>query len=701
MKRIVMRANTSVLGRFGAAIFGLFFAGLGVLFLVVGSNSLLKEAASSGWPQVDCQIRSVELLPSTRTDGGFEATIQFDGRSAGRPFTGSHVERDTDYATLQAFADRFPVGSPAKAHVDPANSAAPRLAVGARGPGSLGMVLLLLIPLAFVFIGLGILVAAWRRKGGPERSDRPISDTLGTRRLRQASKGLSLVIGLAFTLIGGGMSWWTLVKPGLKVADARSWTEVPGVVEFSRVVSIRGNKGSRTYRPEILFRYEVGGRTYRSSAVTFFSGSSSGLESKKQLVDRHPAGARVVCWVNPQNPADAVLNRDFSALAWLGVLALVFFLIGVAVLSGTLTKGRRTEVLRPVAEASVSQTLSLRAASTPLGRVFIALAVALFWNGIISIFIGLFIKGWNQGRTDWGLALFLIPFAVIGLALLGWLVRETLALANPRPSLQLSPGRLVSGQRVRVRWSFSGAVDRLDHLKITLMGRESAVRRRGKHTQTETSVFKRIILADTAERVRFREGETEISLPLDAPPSFEAEGQKLEWLIQVEGRIARWPDVQVDFPVTLESGAGALDVTPTPSGVVAEGGAPEWIEKDGFRLGVKGRRIHFRPGEVLEGAAAWALDAPPERVEVRLFWYAGDLSNPEVHRVAEETFEGLQAREVRSFRFSLPTGPVSLQGQLISLRWGLELIARRSSTTVLRWDLLMSHAENPLFLSRE
>lgn len=89
----------------------------------------------------------------------------------------------------------------------------------------------------------------------------------------------------------------------------------------------------------------------------------------------------------------------------------------------------------------------------------------------------------------------------------------------------------------------------------------------------------------------------------------------------------------------------------------------------------EGRRV-FAPGDTLEGDASWHLEEEPEWVGVRLYWRTEGKGDQDVDVVARERWEapGADAGS-RAFRFELPEGPYSFSGKLITLYWGLELVA--------------------------
>jgi len=87
-----------------------------------------------------------------------------------------------------------------------------------------------------------------------------------------------------------------------------------------------------------------------------------------------------------------------------------------------------------------------------------------------------------------------------------------------------------------------------------------------------------------------------------------------------------------------------------------------------------GRRV-FAPGDEVTGTVHWRLDEAPESVSLRLFWQTQGRGDSDVDVVEEKVVETPGADDRRPFRFRLPEGPYTFSGQLISLLWGLELVA--------------------------
>jgi hypothetical protein len=89
-------------------------------------------------------------------------------------------------------------------------------------------------------------------------------------------------------------------------------------------------------------------------------------------------------------------------------------------------------------------------------------------------------------------------------------------------------------------------------------------------------------------------------------------------------------------------------------------------------------KTKYRPGETVEGVAFWELDAPPKSVEIRLYWRTQGKGMVDVEVVESLPQSSHGPRDRRPFRFLLPPGPYSVSGTLVSIVWGVEVVAEPS-----------------------
>ncbi len=95
----------------------------------------------------------------------------------------------------------------------------------------------------------------------------------------------------------------------------------------------------------------------------------------------------------------------------------------------------------------------------------------------------------------------------------------------------------------------------------------------------------------------------------------------------------------------------------------------------------------YVPGEAVHGSMEWSLDQSPRSLELSLFWYTAGKGTRDVGVIDTRRFDSPGALGRKDFSFTLPDGPYSFSGKLISLIWALELtcspgveIARREIT---------------------
>jgi hypothetical protein len=81
----------------------------------------------------------------------------------------------------------------------------------------------------------------------------------------------------------------------------------------------------------------------------------------------------------------------------------------------------------------------------------------------------------------------------------------------------------------------------------------------------------------------------------------------------------------------------------------------------------------YRPGDVVAGTAHWHLQDDPQKVECRLIWYTQGKGDQDAGLGEVLVFEQPGPVDHRVFRFTLPNGPYSFSGTLISLTWAVEL----------------------------
>lgn len=293
-----------------------------------------------------------------------------------------------------------------------------------------------------------------------------------------------------FLALGGGFTWLGFVRPAMKIVAARQWVETPCRIVSSSVSSHEGSKGGTTFRVEISYMFHVDGHEYQSSRYGFSDMTSSGRERKAAIVNRYPPGSAAVCYVNPRDPNDAVLERWFTTDFWFVLIPLVFVLIGLGGLIYTVKAGKAAVPTAPGAPPWQHRpdwaAGSIRSSTKP--AMIGAWVFAALWN-TVSMPLLFLLPGEVFKKHNYPAAIgFLFP--VVGVGLLVWAVRATMRWRRFGESVfEMDPVPGVIGGAVAGRVRLGRWLQPADGFKVKLSCINRVVTGGGKNRSTRESVL--------------------------------------------------------------------------------------------------------------------------------------------------------------------------------------------------------------------
>ena len=363
-----------------------------------------------------------------------------------------------------------------------------------------------------------------------------------------------------FAIAGFAFLFLFFILPLCKIVDAMHWVATPCEITRSSVRTEGGDHD--TYSVDLAYTYTVAGRHYTGTRYHFSTGSSSGYAGKAAVVALYPPGKKTICYVNPRDPADAVIQRGLTPDLWAGLIPMVFVIAGIlGIVFNARAKNRRQEqfrawkppALRNAADFTAidSGTRELKPAATPLGKLLGVTFVAFFWNAIVSIFVTSAVQSWRNGHPTWFMNIFLIPFVLVGVGLIFWIGYSFLALFNPRMHLKITPGAVALGDSLSLEWTLEGRASALADLAITLEGSEQATYQSGENTNTARNTFRTIELVNTTNPADFASGRAQAALPRDSMHSLDTGHNKILWQLRVRGKIPGRPKLSEDYPLVI------------------------------------------------------------------------------------------------------------------------------------------------------
>jgi len=376
----------------------------------------------------------------------------------------------------------------------------------------------------------------------------------------------------------------------------RHFVETTCTVLSKQVIARHGSDGD-TYRPDIEFEYQVDRQVFRRQTYDITEMFTGGRERSEAAVAQFEVGKQYPCWYNPANPGEAVIVRGYSG--WLYLLLLIptsFIVIGIGGLVYTIlhwgTSAERRAVIaqqraqKDLFEAAdptdrtfptipddenltnspgIRLAYRLPIAMAPGWALFAAAIACLIWNGIVTVFVVMALNRHLEGRPDWFLTIFVVPFVAIGIALVAYLIRQLLITTGVGATrVEVSDHPLNPGYEFGVFLSQAGRLT-MNSLELVLACDEKATYKQGTDTRTERlrvfeqQVFKR----DAFEIEQSAPFETEclVRVPVSGMHSFKTDHNEISWSLVVRGEVEGWPDFERVFPVIVYPGDSGLQDT--------------------------------------------------------------------------------------------------------------------------------------------
>src|SRR5215510_15286921 len=107
-----------------------------------------------------------------------------------------------------------------------------------------------------------------------------------------------------------------------KMAAVSQWPSTMGTVMNSTIEWRSSSDSGSTAYPVVQYSYQVNGQPYQSSKLA--PGPEMGGTGAQKVVAMYPAGAQVMVFYNPQNPAEAVLERKARAQWFMWLMLAIF-----------------------------------------------------------------------------------------------------------------------------------------------------------------------------------------------------------------------------------------------------------------------------------------------------------------------------------------------------------------------------------------
>ncbi|RKX37532.1 MAG: hypothetical protein DRP64_17030 [Verrucomicrobia bacterium] len=518
-----------IVGKIIFSGFGLFFAVFGCFFVRMAWISLLETQAMQLWVETPCTIVSSEMQDAGED---YKLVLSYTYAFNGQTYTAERYGSEESYTAdsvgeIDQMQKILPPGKQTNCHVNPSNPSEAVLVLPAVKGGFAA------IGFTLIFPAFGILFATLPWLAG--RKKEKIQTEPGTKTKKRSGKWFLVLFGAVFTLVGLLALKPLFITPLQKTKDAKTWNSVPATVISSKVKSHDSDDGT-TYSVYIAYRYEVGGVEYLGDKYTFMGGSSSGHESKTEIVRQYPEGRRFSVYVDPANPSESVIHREFTSMMLLGLIPLVFSIVGI----GIMVAGFRAKKAKLDTKQAQEQIVILKGTS-PAGKAVGLIIFTVIWNSVVFLIF----------KSDAPI-LFHIVFGFFGVIMILASIHAILSNFNPRPVVEITPGNIRPGTSVAMRWRTGGRSDRIGKLTVTLqclkITTETTGSGKNRSTHTVKTPLHETILLETDSQKEIAQGTLQFPIPGEQPPSEPGHDGGIRWQLLFHGDISRWPDLKEELP---------------------------------------------------------------------------------------------------------------------------------------------------------
>jgi hypothetical protein len=244
------------------------------------------------------------------------------------------------------------------------------------------------------------------------------------------------ILASLFALPFAGVGVWMLWSVSSTISDAwqmRDWVQVEARLT-SGGYETRSGDDSDTYEAYAEYRYNFLGRSFTADRVGIAAGADN-IGSYQQEIGRnlqraYANGDTILVWVNPEDPAQAIIDRGvrWGLIGFKMIFVVVFGGVGFGLLIGMWRKTPEKDntdpayVGKPWLLNNDWQTSTIR--SNSKASMWAAWGFAIFWNAISSVTPFLAYREIVENDNYVGLIALLFP--LIGVGLLVWAIRRTL-----------------------------------------------------------------------------------------------------------------------------------------------------------------------------------------------------------------------------------------------------------------------------------
>ncbi len=355
-----------------------------------------------------------------------------------------------------------------------------------------------------------------------------------------------------------------------------TWQVVPARIESVELARHRGSKGGTTYEARATYRYVFANVPHTGDRVGLSSGADNigdfQERTHRALSEARRLGRAVDCYVNPDDPADAVLYPQWRPEMTLfkTIFGLAFGMVGLGMLSACLygfvweTRSARLKRRHPDEPWLWKPEWHMPVLRSSLGMFAVVAGTILGWINLVTLPLWPALgPAWQaDGVFKWILTAMLLAVVVAS----GYCLRTLLrARKFGRSRLELDKLPLVPGESVVTRLYIPRALPMSAELKIKLACSRKVTTGSGKQRRTDTTVVWNREIVLRGPFAPYEPVATKWTLPADAAQTELGDPDNGHtWELTAEADIPG-VDLKLEFELPVFGTSRNVTATPEPA----------------------------------------------------------------------------------------------------------------------------------------
>lgn len=383
----------------------------------------------------------------------------------------------------------------------------------------------------------------------------------------RGKNGSCLEVGafLVFGFFGLLFLFFLFIQPMINISKAKNWVKVPCKISKSELsIRLGDSETGPTFYPDIQFQYQFRGEWRVGGQYNFETAYTSFEDACRKILAKYPVGLETKCFVDPENPQSAVLNRDYFKGLWVALFPTLFIILGFGglfLLYRFKNKKKRSptsKILHYYKKQKLYQTTETISSSLEFfnnekliksksGGIFeVSLLMITFWWNFIIFY---FLKDLNIDlpQQPWHL---LLPKA-IGIFLMVVTLYYFFIFYYNKSLLELIDQKITSGNIVKFRLINKRKFGHIKNLTVSLIGEESTRISGGESGYYVTNKFYKEILFNAKDHHLLTNKVISCRIPENLMCSFKAKNNEIIWMIALEQEFIIFPKIKTKFLIKV------------------------------------------------------------------------------------------------------------------------------------------------------